>query len=198
MNDTRELLEDRAEHYIRTGGFGSFSFRDLAQDLGIKSSSVHYHFSTKSDLGTAVTKRYTRRFEEALADPKTSSLSPEEHIRQYIMMFYTEMTQTQKMCLCAVLSVEKTTLSDEMNAATDAFYTLNLDWLTSVFLQVVNPKLTKVQAYQRATQVLATLQGGLIGASARNDIEYYIFAARGLYKDIFSKELRFANIKPED
>jgi hypothetical protein len=85
-----------------------------------------------------------------------------------------------------------------MNAATDAFYTLNLDWLTSVFLQVVNPKLTKVQAYQRATQVLATLQGGLIGASARKDIQYFRFAARGLYKDFFGKELRFTNKNPED
>ncbi len=66
MSNTREQLQDRAEHYIRQGGFGSFSFRDLAKDLNIKSASVHYHFPSKSDLGTAVAERYNRRFENAL------------------------------------------------------------------------------------------------------------------------------------
>jgi TetR/AcrR family transcriptional regulator, transcriptional repressor for nem operon len=40
---------------LRGGGYESFSMRDLASDLGIKSASLHYYFPTKDDLcATAV------------------------------------------------------------------------------------------------------------------------------------------------
>lgn len=193
MNNTREKLQDRAEHYIRQGGFGSFSFRDLAKDLNIKSASVHYHFPSKSDLGTAVAQRYNRRFEHALPDPTTSKLATAELLRQYILMFYTEMMHSKQVCLCAMLSVERATLTADINASVDAFYALNLNWLTNVFMRDDMPK---TQAHQRACQVLATLQGGLIGAWSQQNVDYFVQAARGLYKDLFDKTLRLPTTNP--
>ncbi|GGX72480.1 TetR/AcrR family transcriptional regulator [Saccharospirillum salsuginis] len=191
MSNTREQLTDRAEDYIRSGGFSSFSFRDLAKDLGIKSASVHYHFPTKSDLGTAVADRYNQRFKDALPDPETSNRFTEELIRHYIRMFHTEMMQAEKICLCAVLSVERATLSDDMRASLETFYTLNLDWLTRVFTrQAPDAALPRTQAYQRACQVLSALQGALIGAWAMQDRSYFEKSARGLYKDLFGKTLK--------
>jgi len=191
MSNTREQLEDRAEDYIRSGGFSSFSFRDLAKDLGIKSASVHYHFPTKSDLGTAVANRYNQRFKDALPDPDASNQSTDELIRHYIRMFHSEMMQANKICLCAVLSVERATLSDDMKAALEAFYVLNLDWLTRVFSsQKPDAALPHPQAHQRACQILSTLQGALIGAWAMQDPAYFENSARGLYKDVFGKPLR--------
>lgn len=121
MSKTREQLEDRAEYYIRSGGFASFSFRDLARDLGIKSASVHYHFPTKSDLGVAVAERYNQRFRDALPDPDTTDRANDALLRHYIGMFHTEMMESNRVCLCAVLSVERTTLSDDMKASLEAF-----------------------------------------------------------------------------
>jgi len=191
MSKTREQLEDRAEHYIRSGGFNSFSFRDLARDLGIKSASVHYHFPTKSDLGTAVARRYNERFRAALPDPETSNRTAEELLRHYIRMFHTEMIQANQICLCAVLSVERAALSDEMQSSLQAFYALNLDWLTGVFSSNrTGSALPRSQAHQRACQVLATLQGALVGAWAMQNRDYFVQSARGLYKDLFGKPLR--------
>ncbi|MEP4548292.1 MAG: TetR/AcrR family transcriptional regulator [Saccharospirillum sp.] len=195
MSNTREQLQDRAEHYIRQGGFGSFSFRDLAKDLNIKSASVHYHFPSKSDLGTAVAKRYNQRFEKALPDPATSSLATAELLRLYIRMFYTEMTHSKQVCLCAMLSVERATLTADINATVDAFYALNLNWLTVIFTR---DNLPKTQAHQRACQVLATLQGGLIGAWSQQNVDYFVQAARGLYKDLFDKSLRLPKASPSE
>lgn len=197
MSKTREQLEDRAEEYIRSGGFGSFSFRDLARDLGIKSASVHYHFPTKSDLGTAVANRYNQRFKNALPDPTTTNQSAEELLRHYIRMFHTEMMQANRICLCAVLSVERATLSDDMKAALQAFYTLNLDWLTAVFAsERTGSALPRSHAHQRACQILSTLQGALIGAWAMQDRDYFVQSARGLYKDLFGKPLRLPKERP--
>jgi AcrR family transcriptional regulator len=38
-------------------GFNGFSFREIATDVGVKSSSVYYHFQTM-DLAAAVIQRY--------------------------------------------------------------------------------------------------------------------------------------------
>ena len=38
-----------------------FSFRELAADVGVKSSSVHYHFPTKEALAAAVIRRWAER-----------------------------------------------------------------------------------------------------------------------------------------
>jgi TetR/AcrR family transcriptional repressor of nem operon len=48
VNETAERLMDLAEAHIRCTGYGGFSFRDPAGEIGIKSASVHHHFPTKA------------------------------------------------------------------------------------------------------------------------------------------------------
>ena len=58
MSDVKTAIIDAAERRMQLGGFGGFSFREIAADVGIKSSSVHYHFPTKEDLAAAVIRRW--------------------------------------------------------------------------------------------------------------------------------------------
>ena len=58
MSDVKTAIMDAAERRMQLGGFGGFSFREIAADVGIKSSSVHYHFPTKDDLAAAVIRRW--------------------------------------------------------------------------------------------------------------------------------------------
>src|ERR1700737_89753 len=59
MSDVAAAIMDAAERRMRKGGFNGFSFREIAVDVGVKSSSVHYHFPTKENLAAAVIQRYT-------------------------------------------------------------------------------------------------------------------------------------------
>jgi AcrR family transcriptional regulator len=59
MSDVNTAILNAAEARMRLGGFNGFSFRDIAADVGVKSSSVHYHFPTKETLAAAVIHRYT-------------------------------------------------------------------------------------------------------------------------------------------
>lgn len=188
--NTRDKLMDRAEQYIRSGGFASFSFRDLANDLGIKSASVHYHFATKSELGEAVALRYNARFSEALKALSESSDSTSQLIKAYILMFHSAMKKNQRMCLCAVFSMERAVLTEEINHAVQSFYVLNVNWLTKVLSGASNFRLSKYKAEQRAKHTFATLQGSLIGAYALQDPQYFSAASRALYQDLFGKDLR--------
>src|SRR5450631_292390 len=65
-NRTPERILDIAERLVQTRGFNSFSYADIAKQLGITTASLHYHFPGKAELGQALVTRYTKRFAEAL------------------------------------------------------------------------------------------------------------------------------------
>src|SRR5437899_1576737 len=73
MSDVATAIMDAAERRIRLGGFNGFSFREIAADVGVKSSSVHYHFPTKEKLAAAVIHRYTDEVAEAGEKTQASS-----------------------------------------------------------------------------------------------------------------------------
>jgi AcrR family transcriptional regulator len=72
---TAERLMDLAEDHIRNAGYGGFSFRDLAAEIGIKSASVHHRFPTKATMAAAVARRYGDRFLASVADAAGGTIS---------------------------------------------------------------------------------------------------------------------------
>jgi TetR/AcrR family transcriptional repressor of nem operon len=54
---TREALLDAACELLRSVGYASFSYRDLAEKVGIRTASIHYHFPSKADLGVALVEK---------------------------------------------------------------------------------------------------------------------------------------------
>ncbi|MEQ1504342.1 MAG: TetR/AcrR family transcriptional regulator [Myxococcota bacterium] len=60
--DTARKILDLAERYAMQRGYHAFSFRDIADQLGIKPAAVHYHFRTKPQLVAEVLDRYRGRF----------------------------------------------------------------------------------------------------------------------------------------
>jgi len=53
-NSAAEEILDLAETLIQTRGYSAFSYQDIADSLGIRKASIHYHFPSKTDLGIAV------------------------------------------------------------------------------------------------------------------------------------------------
>ena len=66
---TREQLLAAAADLLQRVGYASFSFRDLADAVGIRAASVHYHFPTKADLGVALVDWF-----RAQSDPQMAAL----------------------------------------------------------------------------------------------------------------------------
>ena len=86
MSKAVEIL-DAAETMIQSQGYNGFSFREIADQVGIKSASVHYHFPTKADLGAAVARRYTDRFLDQLPPAGTPGLSIKDALQALITAF---------------------------------------------------------------------------------------------------------------
>lgn len=50
---TYDNLITLTDRLIQQKGYQGFSYADLAEELGIRKASIHYHFPTKTDLGLA-------------------------------------------------------------------------------------------------------------------------------------------------
>ena len=154
---TVDKIMDIAEAQVRAGGYNSFSFREISQEIGIKSASIHYHFPTKTDLGVAIASRYTSRFAEQLLFISATNPDARARLNAYTALFRQALVQDQKMCLCGQLASESDVLPEPIRLETRRFFTLNIDWLTNEVFAADG-----VQAQARAAAVLAALEGALL------------------------------------
>ena len=171
--DRETAILEVTESMIREGGYNSFSFRNIATEVGIKSSSVHYHFATKEDLGVAVTKRYTDQFLLSLGDPTQQMVNGENPIKKYISAFRHALVTDKAMCLCGILGSEVEILPEAVAEEAKIFFKRNIDWLTRAYATLGK----QPDAGTKAVQILCTLQGALIAARVLDDIAIFDQAA---------------------
>ena len=158
-----EAILDVAEALARTQGYNGFSFRDLAQEVGIKSASVHYHFPTKADLGVALARRYTERFLTALGDPGDPALDPAAQLARYIEAYRRSLAVDGQMCLCGMLGAEIASLPIEVSDEARRFFDRNLEWLEAALApRVPAPAAGDTATRDRALTILAALEGAMI------------------------------------
>ncbi|WP_017460331.1 TetR/AcrR family transcriptional regulator [Dyella ginsengisoli] len=161
---TATRVMDVAESLIQQRGYGGFSFDDLAQAVGIRKPSVHHHFRTKADLVTALARRYTERFESALAAIDVARRDPMARLRAYVRLFATTYAQDGRLCVCGMLGAEVDALPGEVADAVAGFFRLNLDWLTAAFRDAQQSG--RVASGQRpaalAELMLSALEGAMV------------------------------------
>jgi TetR/AcrR family transcriptional regulator, transcriptional repressor for nem operon len=169
MSDKRDELMDAAEHRIRTCGYDGFSFREIAAAVSIKSSSVHYYFPTKADIGAAVARRYTDRFFSSLpvnpADPATALYSA----------FARAVQRDGQVCLCGVLGSVSASLPASVGVEARRFFELAIQYL------LAGQKRTASQSEREwAFRVIAQLEGGMMLALALGKKAVFASVARYL------------------
>ncbi len=163
-SETADRILDAAEARVRCSGFNGFSFRDVAEDIGIKSASVHYHFPDKAALGEALALRYADRFMEALGDPGDGS--PESRFAHYRGLFRKALVKDGLMCLCGMLGAETAGLPEPVAHATAAFFRRNIAWLVAVLARAGVPE---AERESRAARMIALLEGAMILARSLGD-----------------------------
>ena len=160
----REILVI-AESLAREGGYGNFSFREIAKKIGIKSSSVHYYFPTKEHLGATLAKNYRTNFFEKLG-PANAEESPDPMSRLR-SIFRDSLIIDKKMCLCGLLGAEIDSLPDVISDEVTLFFKDLENWLVEVFTD--HFKYNKKKARSYALKEIALLEGSMIVAKAYKD-----------------------------
>lgn len=170
MSDKRTEIMDAAETRIRTSGYSGFSFRDLASDVGVKSSSIHYYFPTKEELGVAVARRYADRFFEGL-QPGTA-----ERAHKLTAAFDKAIQVDGKVCLCGALGAASASLPSAVALEAKSFFQRALQFL----LADVKTPTTSRKDRDWAFRVLALLEGGMMLALVLEDLGSFRRATKSL------------------
>src|ERR1700678_2539355 len=119
MGDVKTEIMDAAERRMQQGGFGGFSFREIAADVGIKSSSVHYHFPAKEDLAAAVIRRWSEYTSEFIDQEMAKDPAP---IRVWTKAFRGTAFSDARMCPCTVLGAASQDLPEQVATEVKGFF----------------------------------------------------------------------------
>jgi len=168
MSDTKAAIINAAERRIQRGGLGGFSFREIAADVGVKSSSVHYHFPTKDDLAAAVIRRWAE-YTSQLVD-KELEKDPDP-VRVWTKAFRGTAYSKAHMCPCTVLGAASQDLPAPVAKEVKAFFKMCQDKLVA---QGLSPG--------KAAEVLSIITGALVVANALGDTAEYDRATRDLLR----------------
>lgn len=188
-NVERAIL-DVAQALVQKHGYNAFSYRDLAHKVGVKTSSIHYYFPAKADLGRAIMRRYTEQLQQTLSAFDAGTDNPRLKLEHFVEIFTATFRTDGRLCLGGMLATDFTTLTDAMQAEVKAFFTTAETWLAGV---LEAGRVAKVFQFHDSPEALAqtivaTLEGALISARAFEDEKRLTDAAVWLQTSLATKK----------
>ncbi|MEM9080358.1 MAG: TetR/AcrR family transcriptional regulator [Verrucomicrobiota bacterium] len=167
MSETANTIVGHAIRMIRQGGYNSFSFRKIAEEMGIKSASIHYHFPNKEALGVAVTERYDEEFFAGLG----AAEDHEAPIAHYVESFEGALASQGAACMCGILAAEAGQLPETVREALGRFTERNLRWVEAA-LRREQPGWSEERVVDTASVIFSALEGAITFAAMARKPEH--------------------------
>ena len=172
-DDTRDKLLDAAQDLVQRVGANAMSYQHLAEVVGIRKASIHYHFPTKADLLETMVERYHKRFMEHVSEVRSGGGTGGERLAAYLELFTTTLRDSDggKLCACGMLGAEVATLGTEMAAVLNRFYEANHRVIETLLREGAADGSVSVpgEAAVTARVVFGALEGGMLVARTADD-----------------------------
>ena len=136
---------------------------------GIKSSSVHYHFPKKEDLGSALVERYSERFFSALEKRSAKAKTPADKLKAFTRVYRDALVEDDAICLCGLLGAESGGLPHPLAEGVQNFFNANIDWVANA----LPDRLSRAERKKLAATLLANHQGAMMLATSMNSIKIF-------------------------
>lgn len=186
---TRSRILDVSERLVQVRGYNGFSYADVAAELSVTKASLHYHFPSKAELGSAVIARYAERFADALATIDAEVAAPPAKLAAYAGL-YAEVLREERMCLCGMLAAEYQTLPSRIRDAVIGFLDDNEAWLARVLEQGRSDGSLRFcnSAADTARSIVSALEGAMLVARPYGAVERFDTAAAQLLASLAGSE----------
>ncbi len=161
MNDNRSRLLEIAEGSVQRTGLKALSFRTLADEVGIKSSSVHYHFPEKSDLARTLIEQYRDKLFVELNAIATSGGSLRTQFLAFVDVFG-GIAHDNRVCLLCMMASEFAALKADNQVLLANVFTNLENWLANLFDSRRDELATELSSQQMARLVMSGLEGALL------------------------------------
>lgn len=129
---TASQIVDVAQDYLQRVGFHAFSYRDIAERIGIRTASIHYHFPTKEDLAAAIVKRVLSGAMAGLEEIDRSGLPPTERLRRFCGMFLQTWGDGDRLCPMCMLAMGQDAIPPAARDGVMAFWAGAERWVEGV------------------------------------------------------------------
>lgn len=148
-----------------TRGHNGFSYRDISQLIGVKTSSIHYYFPQKEDLILESVKRYSNDVMSAVRSID-NSLPADAKLAKYTELFGGVIGDGEQICLCGILAADIGSLPENVRQEVQAFFRANERWLEDVLAQGAKERTLAVQGQpsSAARALFAAFLGGVISS----------------------------------
>ncbi len=130
---TRDQILCHAQKLIRMRGCNGFSYRDLAEHVGVKTSSIHYYFPCKDDLLYEAICAY-REHARAMRQSIDESLQADVKLERFIDIVG-KLTEEGELCLCGAMAADVASVPDRVSHEVQMFVQDNEVWLTKVLAE---------------------------------------------------------------
>lgn len=162
--ETRSRVLDVAQRLIQQRGYNGFSYRDIADEVGIRAPTIHYYFPSKSDLAAALVDRYATGIAELCAALTRSEPKAWKRLARYFAATRDAILEKQQLCLCGVLAMEANSLPDNVRRAVDRFFDTSRKWMADQLREAKGRGEIDFAGSPEdvAAMILSTLQGGLL------------------------------------
>jgi len=183
---TAERILDAAQRLVQSRGFNGFSYADIAEELGLRKASLHYHFESKDVLGRALMARYRERFRAALAAIEGATSDARERLRRYAKLYLSVLRNEDRMCLCGMLAADFTTLARPVRDEVRRFFDDNEAWLARVLEtgRKAGRLAFKGPAAAEAVMLVSGLEGAMLVARSTRGARRFEETARRLLASV--------------
>ena len=171
---TRDKIVEIGDDLLQRRGFNAFSYQDIADQLGIRKASVHYHFTNKSDLGTALAERNANWALQTLQHIDTLQLTSWQQLDAFLEPFIERIRTCERMSPGAMLASELETLPQTVQERNFEYYLILHTWLTRVLSMGRNSgeMYYATDPGIKADGIIATLEGAAVLAKTRKNTDF--------------------------
>lgn len=164
--ETQQKILNVAESLIQAQGFNGFSYKDISGLIGIKTSSIHYHFATKEDLGVAVIDWQFSKLLPILTQIKSNKLlSTRKKLHKFLeVIFQVTYEDHFKMCLGGMLASDVLLLTEALRKKIQWFFKRLMEWIDEVIGASHDEAFSK--------HLVIHLEGGLLLGRLFQDHDY--------------------------
>ena len=159
--NTRETIIETAHRLLLQRGINGFSYRDIAEPLGVKNAAIHYHFPSKMDLVKALIEDNYAVLRKGTAEFMAYGGPARPQLEGLFEFTRHQCECGRPVCMLGALSIDFEELSEGVRRALDRFMQDSLAWLAKV-LETGRKQGEfdfRGQARSKAAAILATIQG---------------------------------------
>lgn len=162
MDRKTEILKTTAE-MLKVGGFDSFSYNDLSQEIGISKASIHHHFKRKEDLGLALLVNIKQGTLKRTEHLRRLEISPWEKLEAFFNMNAQVIENGTKNCPINSLQANVDIISAEMRAVLKEIGELEIILMESILEdgRKEGQMFFKGKARNHAAFIMSTLRGAM-------------------------------------